>query len=264
MLRLLLPSEAAVLPYLQRIGLDGPVSMDLQGLTKLLHAQLTHVPFENLDIWNSGTCPSLDVEDLYHKIVLRRRGGYCFELNTLFRALLNSLGFDAYQVIASLVDENGVAAPPAHNAIICLLDGEKYFLDVGFGGPVPYVPLKLNLQQQDNFRLDQKNDFYYLMHCSHGEENFVIRFRDVEAEPVELIPLNFYISQKTDIHFRHILRVNQRKGNDVVYSLVDHEFKIFDCFESTIQRVEGTQMLQDILKTYFDIDWDTTSLNKQY
>ena len=71
-------------------------------------------------------------------------------------------------------------------------------------------------------------------------------------------------SQKPDIHFRHILRVNQRKGNDVVYSLVDHEFKIFDCFESTIQRVEGTQMLQDILKTYFDIDWDTTSLNKQY
>lgn len=264
MFRLLLPSEAAIRSYLHRIGLESPVSLDFHGLSKLLYAQLTHVPFENLDIWNSGVCPSLEIKDLFDKIILKRRGGYCFELNTLFRALLNSLGFDAYQVIASLVDENGVAAPPAHNAIICILDEEKYFLDVGFGGPVPYAPIKLSNQQQGDFRLDLRDGFNYLMYSSKDRDRFVIRFRDVAAEPCELIPLNFYISQKPDVHFRHILRVNQRKGNDIIYSLVDHELTIHRGQISETQMITDKFMLCNILKDYFGIEFDSEAFLKEY
>ena len=53
--------------YLKRIGFRGAVKNDLPSLNALVRAQLTHVPFENLDIWAGGRCPSLELSDLYEK-----------------------------------------------------------------------------------------------------------------------------------------------------------------------------------------------------
>lgn len=260
----LLLSPDWVRKYLWRIGISESVSPDLIGLNRLIQAQLTHIPFEALDVWGAGVCPSLEPEDLFQKIVVDHRGGYCFELNTLFRALLNSLGFDAYQVIASLVDENGVAAPPAHNGIICVIDHTKYFIDVGFGGPVPFSAMVLQEGLHERFRLEQRGDFWYLFRQTEdGEVNF-IRFRDAAAEPCELVPLNFYISQKPDVHFRHILRVNQRKENGVVYSLVDHELTIHSPEENRIIAVPDRKTLDEVLQKYFEIDPRKINIQKGY
>ena len=256
--------KSQISAYLERIGIFKTVSLDLAGLNALICAQLTHIPFEALDVWGAGVCPSLDIEDLFRKIVLDGRGGYCFELNTLFRVLLNSLGFDAYQVIASLVDENGVAAPPAHNGIICTIDGEKYFIDVGFGGPVPFFAMELREVTQENFRLEKQGDFWYLYRLTQEEKINFIRFRDVVAEPCELVPLNFYISQKPDIHFRHILRVNQRKGNGVVYSLVDHELTIHAPEGNAVIAVRDRGELENVLEKYFGIDPKKLKIDKEY
>lgn len=256
--------EKDVQAYLERIGLAQPVNADLAGLNQLIRAQLTHVPFEALDVWGAGACPSLELNDLTQKIVANRRGGYCFELNTLFRALLNSLGFDVYQVIASLVDENGVAAPPAHNGIICKIKDQKYFIDVGFGGPVPFSAMALEEGVHENFRLEKRGDFWYVFRQTEEEEVNFIRFRDVPVEPCELIPLNFYISQKPDVHFRHILRVNQRKENGVVYSLVDHELTIHTPEGNTVLPVPDRKTLDVVLMDYFNIDPKKLNIQKDY
>jgi len=256
--------EVQISAYLERIGFSDKVKSDLSGLNALIYAQLTHIPFEALDVWGAGMCPSLEIGDLFKKIVADRRGGYCFELNTLFRVLLNCLGFDAYQVIASLVDENGVAAPPAHNGIICTVDGQKYFIDVGFGGPVPFSAMALKEGLHERFRLEKQGDFWCLFRLTEdGEVNF-IRFRDVAAEPCELVPLNFYISQKPDVHFRHILRVNQRKENGVVYSLVDHELTIHSPEEKRIIPVPDRKTLDEVLQQYFEIDPQKINIQKEY
>ena len=102
-------------------------SVDLLNLNKLLLAHLTHIPFDSLDVWANGTCPSLKLDDIYDKFIIRNRGGYCFELNTFFRSLLNALGFDAYQTVAYILNPDGTQQPPAHNVILCDLDGKKYF-----------------------------------------------------------------------------------------------------------------------------------------
>lgn len=250
--------------YLARIGLTKPVRSDLDGLNTLIRGQLTHIPFEALDVWGTGACPSLEIDDLCRKIVLDYRGGYCFELNTIFRVLLNSLGFDAYQVIASLVDENGVAAPPAHNGIICTLEGEKYFVDVGFGGPVPFGAMKLCAGIQYGFRLEKRGEFWYLFRQTEERDVFFLRFRDNAAEPCELIPLNFYVSQLPDIHFRHILRVNQRKEGGIVYSLVDHELTIHTPQGKTVIPVPDKGVLAQVLEEYFAIDINKVNIRKEY
>ena len=179
--------------YLKRIGLSGSVSVDLVGLNRMIQAHLTHVPFEALDVWGKGAVPSLEFEDLYQKIVTDHRGGYCFELNSLFCAMLKRLGFEAYLVIASLLNENGAAAPPAHCAIICTVSGQKYFVDVGFGGPVPFGAMELQEGVWNDFRLWKQGDLWHLERTDGMKPAFC--FRDVPAEIRELEPLNFYISQ---------------------------------------------------------------------
>ena len=254
-------TNAQTKAYLDRIGFTGPVELTLQTLNRLIQAHLTHVPFEALDVWGVGACPSLELQDLYKKVIVDRRGGYCFELNTLFRKLLNALGFDAYQVIASLLDENGQAAPPAHNVILCMINGQTYFVDVGFGGPVPFGALKLN-SEQDGFSVFYEDGFYIFSRTEDGKLRPALRFRDVPAELCELIPLNFYISQRPDVHFRNRILVNQRQPDGSVYTLIGEEFKITDCGGVQSQPVDTIEQVKHILQQYFSIDPTTAQLRK--
>lgn len=242
--------------YLSRIDVDAVPLADLKGLNSLIRAQLTHVPFENIDVWATGACPSLAEEDLFEKIVLHRRGGYCFELNTLFRILLNSLDFDAYQCIASLIHEDRVD-PPAHNVIICRMQGKKYLVDVGFGGAVPFGAMALEEGSADGFRLRMDDGLWYLERTDGTKPAFC--FRDIPAELRELIPLNFYISQRSDSHFRHILRCNLRCPDGSVHTLVDNTLQIHSVNGTRTQTVEN---LTAVLQSSFDMDPQYLTLRK--
>ena len=243
-----------VMGYLSRIGLSEPVTTDLMGLDRLIQAHLTHVPFEALEVWGTGAVPSLEIPELYKKIVGNRRGGYCFELNSLFCCLLNTIGFEAYLVTASLLNEAGEAAPPAHSAIVCTLNGQKYFADVGFGGPVPYGALPLKEGESMGFRLEKKGGFYVLKKISEEGESFLLRFRDVPTEPVELIPLNFYISQKPDIHFRNRLLVSLRRADGTVWTLKGKTLQIRRGGIGEEYPVEDGDTLETLLGERFGID----------
>ena len=243
--------------YLKRIGFRTAVKKDLSSLNALIQAQLTHVPFENLGIWANGICPSIDKADLYEKIVVQCRGGYCFELNTLFRHLLNYLGFDAYQAVSSLVNEDGSAQPAAHNVIICQLDGEKYLIDVGFGGPVPFGAMPLREGLWENFRLSHRDGFWYLDRMEENCYKPSIRFRDVPAFMEELIPLNFYISQKPDSHFRHRINVSLKQPDGSIHRLLGDQLHVHtngDAIDRTVSREElSAVLLEHFGIAYFDI-----------
>ena len=79
--------------YLQRIGLDDVPPANAAGLHTVQRAHLQTVPFENLDIMEGRIPLALDEESLFQKIVVRRRGGICYELNLLFAAALRAMGF---------------------------------------------------------------------------------------------------------------------------------------------------------------------------
>lgn len=240
--------------YLKRIGYRGTVNHDLPSLNALVQAQLTHIPFENLDIWAKGTCPSLEKVDLFNKIVVRNRGGYCFELNTLFRLLLQYLGFEAYQAVSSLVNEDGTPHTAAHNVIICTLNGEKYLIDVGFGGPVPFGAMSLKEGSWENFKLRVQNGFWYLDRWEQDHYHPSIRFRDVPATMEELIPLNYYISQKPDSHFRHRLNVSVKQPDGSIHRLFGNQLHIRTA-EGTVDRIVTNEELSEVLLTHFGIPY---------
>src|SRR5512132_3659500 len=86
--------------YLDRIGYDGPHTPDAETLRRLARAHLLAIPFENLDIVPLGRPIRLEPDALFDKIVRRRRGGFCYEVNGLFALLLRELGYDVTMLTA--------------------------------------------------------------------------------------------------------------------------------------------------------------------
>lgn len=121
--------------YLARIGLAGEtVPATREGLDRVIWAHLCTVPFENIDLYDYDIKVDFGIAELFEKIVQRRRGGYCFELNSIFMALLEALGFEVYAIgVRILMGGEGFIPAIAHRASIVVLDGKRYFADVGFG-----------------------------------------------------------------------------------------------------------------------------------
>lgn len=130
--------------YLERIGLQRPTGTTAAALTALHTAHATTVPFEDYDI-HLGIPLSLDLDDLQDKLLTRRRGGFCYELNGAFAALLRSLGFTVTLHSAFELADDGTRGPDfEHLRLSVLTDDGPYLADVGNGGswtaPVPMVP----------------------------------------------------------------------------------------------------------------------------
>jgi N-hydroxyarylamine O-acetyltransferase len=118
--------------YLARIGYRDPLDVSPGTLSGLHLAHLYRVPFENLDIL-LGRPLSLGGAALFDKIVIRRRGGFCYELNGLFGALLRELGYRVTLLSAEVARKAGGFSPEFdHLALRVDLD-ESYLVDVGFG-----------------------------------------------------------------------------------------------------------------------------------
>jgi len=139
-----------VLAYLDRIGVTGPASSDAAGLRALHLAHQLTVPFENLSIHLAEPI-SLDEGDLVDKIVRRRRGGFCYELNGAFALLLEALGARVSRVAAGVYGEAGLSPPFDHLALVVRpADGSGPWLaDVGFGSHSDY-PLLLDVRDDQD------------------------------------------------------------------------------------------------------------------
>jgi N-hydroxyarylamine O-acetyltransferase len=123
-------SAAQVTAYLDRIGIARPDRPDADNLRRLQRRHLHSVPFENLSIHLGEDIP-LETGALFDKIVTRRRGGYCYEVNGALAALLRSLGYRVSLLAARVHGPSGFG-PLSHLALRVDID-EPWLVDVGFG-----------------------------------------------------------------------------------------------------------------------------------
>lgn len=137
-------ADSQVQEYLDRIGFDGDPTPDRVTLDSLVRLHQSSIPFETVTLHRDGAAPSLDVEDIYSKVVEERFGGYCFELNKLFSALLESLGFETYPVLCRAVRGRDGLMPINHRGTVVTIEEGLYSVDVGFGGPMPSGALLLD------------------------------------------------------------------------------------------------------------------------
>ncbi|HEX4382976.1 MAG TPA: arylamine N-acetyltransferase [Myxococcales bacterium] len=202
--------------YLRRIGYSGLIRPDLATLRGVHRAHQLAVPFENLDVQLRRPV-ALDAEAAFDKIVRRRRGGWCYELNGLMAEALKALGFRVTRLCAGVMREHeGDAQLGNHLCLLVELD-EPYLVDVGFGGsllePLPLaagarsdVPYDLCLSQLDDghwrfvettqsepfsfdFRLGAADENLFARHCQRLQteasspfvQNLVVQRRTLET-----------------------------------------------------------------------------------
>ncbi len=130
--------------YLELLGVKEELAPTFETLDKLTLLHQYTVPFETVTLHRGGMRPCLDIDLIFDKVITRRLGGYCFELNKLFMELLTSLGFNARPVLSRAVRGRDYLMPINHRGMIVHLDDATCSVDVGFGGPMPAGALLLS------------------------------------------------------------------------------------------------------------------------
>ncbi len=152
--------------YFDRIGLSG-CSTDLLAVKSLQRAQIAAIPFENVQPF-LGEVPVLDLDSIWQKLVVRKCGGYCFELNALLGAALEEIGFSSRKVLARVRMGAKQGGARTHLAFVVTLDGVEWLVDAGFGGQTPREPVCISTGDAQQI----------------GDHVFRIRFEDASTEHV--------------------------------------------------------------------------------
>lgn len=251
--------------YFGRIGLAtlggrAGVECTPEFLDELIYAHHCSVPFETLDVNDGHRAPSLAPADLFEKVVVRKRGGYCFELNALFFSLLKALGFDAQASMARVLIRPNPHPPVSHRTTIVHFGPDSYLADVGLGGPMPAFALKL----ADGFeRSAHGQTFSAHAHGGHwwdmrftgssGEERPIMRACTLPADEQDFVALSFYQSQSPLSVFRQARRANLRVeggAND----LFDMTYTEFRNGGKTSVQLAGDEELDRVLAEKFGIE----------
>jgi N-hydroxyarylamine O-acetyltransferase len=198
--------------YLDRIGYDGPRTPDAETLRHIARAHLLAVPFENLDIVPLGRPIRLEPDALFDKIVRRRRGGFCYEVNGLFAIILRQLGYDITMLTAQWPDETGGLTPVFDHMVLLALcpgDSTRWLVDVAAGRASTARPLRLELDVHQflpesgvTYRFEQDGDYTRLNSLAPGEEwVHVYSFTQIPRQPTDFLDRCAYHQASPDSHF---------------------------------------------------------------
>jgi N-hydroxyarylamine O-acetyltransferase len=170
--------------YLDRVGLAGndrygtinAIPADLTTLADLQLAHMKTITFENLDVVAKHTI-SMRSEDVQEKLVARKRGGYCFEQNTLMQDVLRYVGFSVEPMLARVrwMKPDNVRTTYTHMVLIVRVPGVEgdYLVDVGFGGIGPLSPIRVDITEPQQ-ALDNK---YRVLPCGEYSNSPVSNFK---------------------------------------------------------------------------------------
>lgn len=245
--------------YLRRLGFDMPPAPTLETLRQL---QLRHTgvfPFENLTTL-SGEPVLIDLPSIEKKVLHAGRGGYCYELNNLYLALLQALGFDARGISGRVVmgQPEGAWTARTHRLSLVTLDSVRYISDVGFGGMVPTAPLLLDTADEqitphESYRIEQHADGYTLRARVAGEWRAMYIFDLQRQEDIDYAVGNWYVSTHPESPFARQLMV-ARTGEGWRRTLNNGSFAIhrMGC-DSERREVADVQALIGVLESEFDI-----------
>lgn len=155
--------------YLQRISYSGSLEPNFATLCKLHRLHLLAIPYENFDI-HLGHKIELDEQAFFNKLVLQKRGGWCYEMNGLFAWVLRQVGFDV-SLLAGSVRQVAEAKNQGDHLVLLVKLDRPYVVDVGFGdGFVEPLPLEEGEYKQGylNFRLSKEGERWFVHNHPYG------------------------------------------------------------------------------------------------
>jgi len=264
--------EATLDAYFLRIGYSGPRSVSLSTLNSIVSAHVQAIPFENIDVL-LGRGVSLDLAAIGDKLVHARRGGYCFEHNTLLLEVLTRLGFDAYAVSARvrIGRARDFTPPRTHVFLIVTLDGERFLADVGVGGLSPTAALRLVLDEEQSTPHEPRRiiaegawsglslrapdaRLFHQARLADGQWHDVCEFTLEPMHPIDRELGNWFTSAHPRSHFRDRLIVARATPTGRV-TLLNRELTMRgpDGVGHT-HLIESPEALLEVLARHFGLD----------
>lgn len=245
--------------YLRRIGYQGAVEPTQSALEALHLAHATHIPFENLDIL-LGRPIALDLSSLQAKLVAQRRGGYCFEHNLLFAAVLREFGFEPVMLAARVRHRTRELLPRTHMLLLVEAEGGRWLADVGFGGeglllPVPFGNGEEARHYAWSYRLieDADTGSWVLQSLRNAAWLDLYAFTLEPQQAVDYEIANHYMSTHPASRFVQTLTV-QLPGTQRRMILRNREL-IEDRGEAVFEReIESGEEFVSALQEYFRLD----------
>jgi N-hydroxyarylamine O-acetyltransferase len=254
--------------YFSRIGYAGNHEPTLETLRHIqrLHAQ--SIPFENLNPYLRIPV-NLNIHSLYKKLVLDKRGGYCFEHNLLLMEALRTIGFTVRGLAARVLWNipEGVVTPRGHMLLLITLGEKRFVADVGFGGLTLTAPLLLqeDIPQQtphEDFKLTRLENDYLMLAKVQGSWKRVYSFTLQENFLQDYEVASWYLSNNPTSHFitgliaalpfengRHVLRNGDFATHYLNGSHERRTIENVDDLKNTLQNV-FTIVLPDV--SYID------------
>lgn len=256
------------LEYLNRLGYYEPVTPTVQHLNALQNRHLHRIPFENLDI-HLGREIILDRDRIYNKIVLGNRGGFCFEVNSLFQELLEALGYTCYLISCAVFSEveQAFTIEGGHAAIVVLLNGKRWLVDVGFGDGIQFpVTISGNQSERHNhryfqvFEMDQQT--FQLMKSDDCVKWIpMYRFQDLPVELNYFKPMCYFHQTSLTSPFTQRRICTKLVPNGRITLTGDRIIRTFrdDRQETSIDIQSFDNYLNDLFDMRVNGDWITPS-----
>ena len=242
--------------YLTRIGEGAPLAPGLEELVRLHRAHGAAIPFENLDIL-LGRPILLDVPALEAKLVRARRGGYCFEQNTLFQAALLALGFRVTALAARVRVGATEIRPRTHMLLRVDLPEGAFLADVGFGGDGIVHPILLAEGREtwvggNGHRLRREGDLWVLQGSTVGEWTDLYAFTLEPQYPVDFEMGSHFTSTYPRSPFVLNLVV-QRSWPETRAVLRNRDLVVREGGASTTTTVREAEHLLEVLANVFGL-----------
>ncbi|MGP0071454.1 MAG: arylamine N-acetyltransferase family protein [Bryobacteraceae bacterium] len=239
--------------YLDRIGYRGSHAATLDTLEAVHALHPAAIPFENLNPLLGWPVP-LDVDSLHVKMVLGGRGGWCFEHNTLFRQVLESLGFSVSSLAARVLwnAPESPVGPRSHMLLLVDLAGLRYIVDVGFGGNVLTAPLRLepHIAQStphEPHRLLPLENGFVLEASLRGEWSPLYRFTLEPQFQSDYEVSNWYLCHHPSSFFRYML-LGARVKPEARYALRNNTLTIHGKSETEKRTLPNAAALRACLE----------------
>jgi N-hydroxyarylamine O-acetyltransferase len=250
------PVEIDLDAYLRRTGAARPLAPSAEALADLQQAHVGAIPFENLDILLDRPI-LLDLASLQAKLVEGRRGGYCFEQNTLFQAVLEGLGFEVTPLAARVRVGATSVRPRTHMLLRVDFPEGPHIADVGFGadGPVRSLPL---LGGREHWlggvghRLKEEDGLRVLEGNVDGRWADLYAFTLQPQLPVDYEMANHFTSTYPSSGFRNRLTA-QRFSPERRIILRDRELTAREGALSEMTTVRDPEHLLEVLERHFDL-----------